>query len=123
VTRVLLLEDEPLLRSGLASLLRREGYEVHEAGGSREALEAAEKAFPDVLVVDWLLKDDLDGVSVARYFRERSPQIRVVLITGFPIDELTTQVAGDPSEFAYLEKPFRAAQLVAAIRSQSPTPS
>jgi two-component system alkaline phosphatase synthesis response regulator PhoP len=77
--RVLVVEDEENLLALLRNYLEREGFEVHEALEGRTALEVAQRAEPDVVVLDWMLPG-LDGMEVLRELR-RFSEAYVVMLT------------------------------------------
>jgi CheY-like chemotaxis protein len=112
--RVLLIEDEAVLRTSLAALLRNRGYEVREAASAAEALACAAQFTADVAIADLMLRDQLNGLELLGMLRDRLPAVRAVLITGFPSEELRDS-AEQAGVAAFLEKPFTIQQLAAAI--------
>ena len=106
--RLLLVDDEDLIRSGTAEMLRELGHTVFEAGGGQEALAILETT-PDIeaLVTDYMMPH-MDGAVLARRARERHPQLAVLVVTGY---------AGGDLDIGYtqLAKPFRQADLAAAL--------
>jgi len=112
--RILLIEDEAVLRTSLAALLRNRGFDVVEAASAAEALAAVTQFAVDVAVADLMLRDHMSGLDVLVLLRGRLPELRAVLITGFPSEELrgSAALAGVA---AFLEKPFTIEQLAAAI--------
>ena len=78
--RVLIVDDDPAIRFGLAALLRSRGYEVLEAGTFDGALEAV-VALPDIIVVDLRLPDG-DGLELLPRLRKRAPDA-IVVVTGY----------------------------------------
>ncbi|HMG29539.1 MAG TPA: response regulator [Jiangellaceae bacterium] len=111
--RVLVAEDESLIRLDLAEMLAEEGYEVvGEAGDGATAVQMAEQLRPDLVVMD-VKMPVLDGISAAQ--RIVSQRIAPVLIlTAFSQRELVER-ARDAGAMAYLVKPFAKADLVPAI--------
>ena len=106
---VLLAEDETLIRMFAAQALRAAGYRVIEAGDGQEALDAARRhAGPLHALVTDVGMPRLGGPEVARRLRAEVPGLRVLFCTGY--GEHT--VAGE----AVLRKPFRPADLAAAVR-------
>jgi response regulator NasT len=113
--RVLVAEDETIIRLDLVSLLERYGLEVcAEARDGREAVELARTTQPDVAVLD-VKMPHLDGIEAARRMRAERP-LPIVLLTAFD-DRAIVGRAIEAGVFAYLAKPFREGDLVPAIRT------
>ncbi len=93
-TKVLILDDDPVARDIFARVLAAEGYDVRMAGTAKEAMDVADAFKPQALVSDWMLKEELDGLDVARVLRERQPELRIFFITGLPADHLKNQLNG-----------------------------
>jgi NarL family two-component system response regulator LiaR len=86
--RVLVVDDHAVVREGLRGFLElQDGIEVAgEAADGNEALEAAERLAPDVVLMD-LVMPNLDGLTAMRMLRERQPTARVIVLTSFFDDE------------------------------------
>jgi response regulator NasT len=113
--RVLVAEDETIIRLDLVSLLERYGLEVcAEARDGREAVDLARATQPDVAVLD-VKMPQLDGVEAARRILAERP-LPIVLLTAFD-DRAIVGRAIDAGVFGYLAKPFREGDLVPAIRT------
>ena len=111
--RVLVAEDEALIRMDLVELLTDEGYNViAEAGDGEEALDLARKLMPDLVVMD-VKMPKMDGISAAAIIAEEriAP---VVMLTAFSQRELVER-ARDAGAMAYVVKPFDASDVVPAI--------
>lgn len=111
--RVLVAEDESLIRLDLIEMLGEEGYEVvGEAGDGAEAVKLAEELAPDLVVLD-VKMPVLDGISAAKRIVEQriAP---VLILTAFSQRDLVDR-ARDAGAMAYLVKPFTRADLVPAI--------
>ncbi len=79
--RVLLADDHPLFRDGVRSLLAARGVEVvGEAGDGQEAVEAALRLRPDVVLMD-ITMPRLDGLAATRLIKARLPEIKIVMLT------------------------------------------
>lgn len=91
--RVLIADDHSLIRSGIASLLERDGefQIVGEAKDGNEAVELTEKLAPDVALID-LSMPRMNGVEATRIIRERFPQTRVLVLTMHENDEYIYQI-------------------------------
>ena len=113
VTRVVIAEDEALIRLDLAEMLAEEGYDVvGQAGDGQTAVELAELHRPDLVVLD-VKMPRLDGIAAAQRIAEQriAP---VVILTAFSQRELVER-ARDAGAMAYLVKPFSKSDLVPAI--------
>ena len=111
--RVLIAEDEALIRMDLAEMLREEGYDiVGEAGDGQEAVELAELHKPDLVIMDVKMprRDGLD--AAAEIASKRIAPI--VVLTAFSQRELVER-ARDAGAMAYLVKPFTISDLIPAI--------
>ncbi|MDQ4114186.1 MAG: response regulator [Actinomycetota bacterium] len=113
VRRVVIAEDEALIRLDLAEMLGEEGYDVvGQAGDGEKAIELAEQLRPDLVVLD-VKMPRLDGISAAQRIAEQriAP---VVILTAFSQRDLVER-ARDAGAMAYLVKPFNITDLVPAI--------
>ncbi|MGH2672870.1 MAG: response regulator, partial [Actinomycetota bacterium] len=77
--RVLVVDDEPMVREVLARYLEQEGYAVDLAEDGEQALAAYEAATPDLVLLDLMLPR-IDGLEVFRRMRERQP-VAVIMLT------------------------------------------
>jgi CheY-like chemotaxis protein len=112
---VLLVDDEQLVRDGTAAMLRELGHRVVEAGGAGEALEKLQDGLQiDVLVTDYKMPR-MDGAELARHLRRSHPQLPVLLITGY------SGHADETRGLSRLAKPFRQADIAAALAELMPT--
>ena len=85
--RVLIAEDEALIRMDLAEMLRDEGYEiVGEAGTGEEAIALAGHLRPDVVLCDLRLGEGLDGIATTARIRALTPTPAVLMLTTFDRD-------------------------------------
>jgi two-component system, response regulator PdtaR len=111
--RVVIAEDETLIRMDLAEMLGEEGYDVvGQAGDGARAVELAEELRPDLVIVD-VKMPVLDGIAAAE--RIAGQRIApVVILTAFSQRELVER-ARDAGAMAYLVKPFSKSDLVPAI--------
>lgn len=113
IRRVVIAEDEALIRLDLAEMLGEEGYDVvGQAADGERAIELAEELRPDLVVLD-VKMPKLDGISAAQ--RIATKRIApVVILTAFSQRELVER-ARDAGAMAYLVKPFTKNDLVPAI--------
>jgi PAS domain S-box-containing protein len=112
---VLLVEDEPQVRRVLRLQLTELGYPVVEANNGSEAVQMLENVVDiGILVTDIVMPGDLDGRGLARLAREQRPELRVVLISGYPADKSGRETGLDIG-LPILAKPFTKETLAAAI--------
>ena len=113
--RILVAEDETIIRLDLRALLERAGFEVcAEARDGEEAVALARSERPDVALLD-VKMPKLDGIEAARRILDERP-IPIVMLTAYGQDELV-QRAAEAGVFGYLVKPFREQDLLPAIRT------
>lgn len=114
VTRILLVDDEPLITDSLTYSLRREGFDVKAVGDGVQALKEIADFDPDLLVLDIMLPG-MSGIEVCRQLRTKSA-VPVIMLTarGEEIDRVIGLEVGADD---YLAKPFSFRELLARIRS------
>ncbi|MFQ3671833.1 MAG: ATP-binding protein, partial [Verrucomicrobiia bacterium] len=120
---VLLVEDEPGIRSLLSNMLTRAGFHCHAVATGRQALDWFNQAPrpPDVLVSDVIMPGDISGYDLAACLIAKAPDIKIIMISGYnqemfgQSESVTTP--WDPTRFRFLEKPFRAQILINEIHS------
>jgi two-component system cell cycle sensor histidine kinase/response regulator CckA len=111
--RVLVVDDEPLVRSHLKRLLRQHGFVVEEAPTGNAGLEALRESPPDVVLLDMMLSD-LNGVEVVRRLRASGVTVPVVLCSG-NLDAARERGLEPGLVQSMLQKPFDQSQLLEAI--------
>src|SRR5215467_10271318 len=113
--RILIAEDETIIRLDLRTLLEHSGFEVcAEAKDGEEAVAFARSEEPDLAVLD-VKMPKLDGIEAARRILDERP-IPIVMLTAYGQEELV-QRAAEAGVFGYLVKPFREQDLLPAIRT------
>ena len=113
VSTVLTVEDDPIVRDDLRTLLEQEGFEV--LAGARDGVEAVELARehrPDVILLDLSLPR-LDGVEAALRIREER-DVPIVALTGY--SETLVERALEAGAAGYVRKPFAGGEVVTALR-------
>jgi len=109
--RILIADDEPIIRTDLKELLEELGYEVvAEAGDGLAALNLIEQVQPDVVILD-IKMPKMDGIQVAGEIADRFP---VIILTAYTERHLIEK-ARDSGVMAYLSKPFREGDLSPGI--------
>jgi two-component system, OmpR family, response regulator len=113
--KVLIVEDDPELRSVLSRSLREEGFEVDTVATGGDVLARTEKGLPDIFVIDVGLPD-ADGRDVCQALRARGIEKPVLFLTAR--DAVVDRVAGfDAGGDDYVAKPFALVELVARIQA------
>ena len=114
--KILVVEDEPLIRIGLASLVEEAGYEALEAGGADEAIRIIER-HPEVriIITDVDMPGGMDGIRLAHFVRGRWPPIQLIVISG-KVDIGTSLL---PEGARFFAKPCPETALLAAVRELS----
>ncbi|MBX9589168.1 MAG: response regulator [Hyphomonadaceae bacterium] len=116
--RVLLVEDEDVVRSFAVRALSRQGYEVLEAGTGMEAIEVMERENHRVdIVVSDVIMPEMDGPSLLKELRKTTPTLKFIFVSGYP-DDAFKKSLGDNQEYAFLPKPFTLPQLAAKVKEQ-----
>ena len=114
MTRVLVVDDEPVLVDTIRYNLRREGYEVQVANDGNEALKLAQAASPDLVVLDLMLPG-IDGLEVCRQLRREST-VPILMLTAKD-DEVDKIVGLEVGADDYMTKPFSMRELLARVRA------
>ncbi len=114
--RVMLADDHGILREGVRAILQRDEEldVVAEAGESREVVDLVSTVKPDVLVLD-LVMPGLEGLEVFRLVRERAPETKILVFSGYMSDELIVQCLQAGAK-GYLAKTAKTSDLVSAIK-------
>ncbi|MDO5726922.1 MAG: response regulator [Bowdeniella nasicola] len=111
--RVVVAEDEPLIRLDISECLSEAGYEVvGEAANGAEAIELVTDLEPDVVVMD-VKMPEMDGITAAEKLMERRA-CAIVMLTAFSQKDLVKR-ASDAGAMAYVVKPFNPSDLIPAV--------
>ncbi len=103
--KVLIVDDEALIRFGLEKFVKQEGYATISAGSGKKALELIEDQDPDIALLDLKLQDSIDGLELLSIIKKTRPKIVSVMISG------QTEIHGAVEAMKlgardYLEKPI-----------------
>ncbi|MGD9704769.1 MAG: response regulator [Acidimicrobiia bacterium] len=112
--KVLVVDDEPLVREIVAGYLTRDGMDVQEAGDGRAALDWLVSNRPDLIVLDVMLPE-VDGLSVLRHLR-RDSDVPVILLTARS-EEIDRIVGLELGADDYVVKPFSPRELVVRAKT------
>jgi DNA-binding response OmpR family regulator len=113
--KILVVEDEPALQETLVYNLEKQGYRVEAAGDGLQALEAARKLKPDLIVLDIMLPE-LDGFEVCKILRKEMT-VPILMLTARD-DEIDRVVGLEVGADDYLTKPFSMRELMARVKAQ-----
>ncbi|HEX2531265.1 MAG TPA: EAL domain-containing protein [Burkholderiaceae bacterium] len=114
VAKILIVEDEAIVALDLAAQLEEMGYEVcGTADNGMDAIAYAWDMRPDLILMDIVIKGELDGVDIARHINN-GMKIPVIFLTAYS-DIQTVERAAATAPYGYLTKPFQARELRAAI--------
>ncbi|HMP73871.1 MAG TPA: response regulator [Kiritimatiellia bacterium] len=113
--RILIIDDDELVRTGLAGNLSREGYQVIQAASGREAGEKVGEASFDLAICDLML-GDMDGIDLLRHLRESTPEMAVVMLTGHgSVGNALEALQSGASD--YIQKPATPEEVLHRIRT------
>ena len=113
--RILVIDDDPKIRSVVRRGLVYEGFRVTEAGSGEEGLDKARDQTPDLVVLDVMLPG-IDGLEVCRRLREAGDEVSILMLTAR--DEVKDRVEGlETGADDYLVKPFSFEELLARVRA------
>lgn len=111
--KILIIDDEEIVRMSCQRILTPEGYEVKTVGGAKEGFGILEKESYDVVLTD-LKMPDIDGIEVLARVKKDWPEVEVIVVTGYQTIHTAVQ-AIKLGAFDYLEKPFTPDAIIAAV--------
>jgi two-component system cell cycle sensor histidine kinase/response regulator CckA len=111
--RILVVDDEPRMRESLQSLLSHHGYKVATAATGRQALQALGTGGFDLVLLDVMLPD-LDGHGVLAHIRQNSPDVLVIMISGFASIEAAVAALKNGA-FDFIRKPAEHEELIKRV--------
>ncbi|GKS57008.1 hypothetical protein YTPLAS18_05350 [Nitrospira sp.] len=115
--RILVVDDEPSVRTLVRMMLEKAGYEVLEADNGETAIEAINEG-ENRLMLDAVICDlrmpKIDGLEALAYFRRAYPHVPLIVLTGYPDTELAVSCMRE-GVLDYLVKPVESGRLIAAV--------
>jgi len=115
MTRILVVEDDPIIRQTVDYALRRAGFETTTAADGDAALVAAREHGPDLVLLDLMLPGR-DGYEVAEQLRSGDKEVAIIMVTA--LDQDRDKVRGlDAGADDYITKPFSMDELLARVRA------
>ena len=112
MARILIIEDEDLVRDMLEQMLERAGHEVLQASDGEEGVEVYRRDRPDLVITD-IQMPKKDGLDTIRDLKGDSPDLKLIAITGFNPE--TLEVARQMGIRHTFTKPFHMAELLGAV--------
>ena len=117
-TRILVVDDEPLIADTIVQILNRNGFIAEAAYGGREAIEAAHRIKPELVLSD-VLMPHIDGVEAAITIQKFLPEARIVLFSGQAATvEILARARVRGYHFELLAKPLHPTQLIKHLRQE-----
>ena len=111
--RILVVDDEDIVRTSCSRTLSPEGYELRLAKNGVEGLKMASEERFDLVLTD-LKMPDMDGIEVLRIIKEKWPETAVIIVTGYQTVD-TAVKAIKLGAYDYIEKPFTPDSLISAV--------
>lgn len=109
--KVMVVDDEPMIRRLVFSVLSCSGYQVVDAATAQRAIELMEDAPVDLLLTD-VVMPDLSGCELARQLQILQPSLKVLYMSGYDPDSTHMELDGN----TLIRKPFRIAELVNHVK-------
>ena len=113
---ILIVEDDRSFSDALARTLRLEGYEVLTANNAEDGVQLGLENFPDVIIVDWMLKSEMHGGEVCRRIRAVCPGVKSIMISGHYEHILLAARYCKWAE-AIIAKPFHKKEILDAVHA------
>jgi CheY-like chemotaxis protein len=108
--KLMIVDDDPEVRSVVAEFLEDAGYEVVQATGGREALDLLSGHTDLKMIISDIRMPDMSGIELANMATRRRRDLKIILISGYFVSQ---QV-----DCRFLRKPFRMRELAAAVRDE-----
>ncbi|HEY0627840.1 MAG TPA: response regulator [Sphingomicrobium sp.] len=112
---ILLVEDEPMVRTVAERALTRHGYQVLTAGNGEEALEIVDRGEEIALLISDVVMPLMDGPTMVREARKTRPDLPILFMSGYAEEQLRKSI--DIANVAFLPKPFSVQELAEAVRT------
>ena len=115
--RILIVEDEEMLRELAREILRDSGYQILEAASGREALIVWQQheGKIDLLLTDMVMPEGVSGVELAERLVAETPQLKVVFMSGYTSDDVSAEMLARTNA-SFIQKPYGHAELTQTVR-------
>ena len=114
VTKILVADDDKLIRWSLKEIFSLEGYSVDTAASSLEAVQQTEKEVYSLILAD-IEMDEENGISTIVKMKTQQPGTKIVILTALPSQQVKSQLDGI-NIFAVLEKPFKPEDILVIVK-------
>jgi DNA-binding NtrC family response regulator len=114
--RILAIDDDENIRKVVVAILEDEGYVVESVGTAKEAIDKSKRKFYNLALVDIRLPD-MEGIELLTKFRETTPRMRKVIVTGYPTLQNAVDAVNKGAD-AYIVKPFDVKKVLKTIQEQ-----
>jgi DNA-binding response OmpR family regulator len=114
--KILIVDDDHVMRESLVTVLEAEGYQVSRAADGREGLAKAQEGSYDLIALD-LIMPELGGLEVCRKLREAGVQTPIIMLTGKKKEELDKVLGLELGADDYMIKPFGTSEFVARVHA------
>jgi DNA-binding NtrC family response regulator len=114
--RILAVDDDENIRKVIVAILEDEGYTVESVGTAKEAIEKSKRKFYNLALIDIRLPD-MEGIELLTKFRETTPRMRKVIVTGYPTLQNAVDAVNKGAD-AYIVKPFDVKKVLKTIQEQ-----
>ena len=101
--RILVIDDDEVIRETLAMAIELEGYYVDKAENGKEAIEKSKSNFYNIAIVDWRLPD-IEGTKLLGQLKETTPKMFKIMLTGYPSMQNAVEAVNNRAD-AFLMKP------------------
>ncbi len=112
--KILVIDDEPIIRVSCQRSLSNEGYEVKSASSGKEGIDLLEKEAFNLVLLD-IKMPDMDGIEVLKKIKNTWPETKIIMITGYSTVETAVKTL-KLGALNYLEKPFTPDTLIETIK-------
>jgi len=115
--RILIVEDEEMLRELAREILNDSGYQILEAASGREALEVWQRheGNIDLLLTDMVMPEGVSGVDLAERLVAKNPRLKVIFMSGYTSEDVSQEMLARTNA-SFIQKPYGQAELTKAVR-------
>ena len=114
MSKILVIDDDRVIRHTLAITLEDEGYTVDTAENGKEAIEKTNANFYNLAIVDWRLPD-FEGTKLIRRLKETTPKMAKIMLTGYPSMKNAIDAVNERAD-AFLVKPIAINELLVKMK-------